>query len=166
MFSKLFGDDSNSHRSEHFHCFSLSILWCIWIFCPIKSIWQGQGTDLYGMNSLYHSTSQTGKLPVNRIWSRVLRRSYLSTALFPILNPSPYAVDESDSIWCLKKSPSFFSKSDRLPFLDDAELEEDEEEDVDDEATSLLDVEYISASSHIWANTWQIPSSTSGLRFG
>lgn len=81
--------------------------------------------------------NQKGKLPVIRIWSRVLLRPYLFTAWLPCLNPSPYAVDESDSIWCLKKPPSFFSKSERFPFFDDVEEDDDgdddEEEDADDE---------------------------------
>lgn len=93
----------------------------------------------------------------------------MSTASLPFLNPSPYAVDESDSIWCLKNSPSFFSKSDRFPFLDEAgpgDGEEEEDDDDDDEGISIVEIEYISASNHMCPKTWQIPSSTSGLRLG
>lgn len=75
----------------------------------------------------------------------------------------------SDSIWCLKYSPSFFSKSDLLPFFDDVEEEEEGEEDDDDEdeeEASLPELEYSSESNHMCAKTWQIPSSTSGLKFG
>lgn len=76
--------------------------------------------------------SQYGKLPVIWIWSRVLLSPYLSIAWLPNLNPSPYAEEVSDSIWCLKKSPSFFSKSDRLPFFVETEEEEGDDEDKDD----------------------------------
>lgn len=108
------------------------------------------------------------------MWSRVLFKPYLETASFPSRNPSPYADDVSDSIWCLKNSPSFFSKSDRLPFFEDVEEEEDDEgdeeedeaEDEDVEATPLPVMEYISESNHIWANTWHMPSSTSGFKLG
>lgn len=56
-----------------------------------------------------------------------------------------------------------------MPFFDDDEEEgddedDDEEEEEEDDAGSVPETEYISESSHIWAKTWQIPSSTSGLR--
>jgi hypothetical protein len=67
----------------------------------------------------------------------------LSTAWLPSLNPSPYAGELSDSIWCLKNLPSSFSKSDRLPFFDDVEEGDDEDEDEveDDDASSLPEPE-------------------------
>lgn len=57
----------------------------------------------------------------------------------------------------MKKSPSFFSKSDRLPFFEDVEEEEDDEgdddedeaEDEDVEAAPLPEMEYISESNHM-----------------
>lgn len=49
---------------------------------------------------------------------------------------------------------------------DDSGDDEDEDETADDEAELLPDPATISDSSHKWANTWQIPSSISGLRFG
>jgi len=104
---------------------------------------------------------QNGKLPVNLIWSRVRLSPYWRTAWLPARKPSPYADEVSDSIWCLKKSPSFLSNCDLVPFFDDVE-DDEEAEEVD--ATLLPEPEIISESSHIWANTWQIPSSTSWLR--
>lgn len=103
---------------------------------------------------------QQGKVPVIRIWSRVLLSPYFCTACWPALYPSPYTGEMSASIWCLKNSPSFFSNWDRVPFFDELELKEDEE--VDAEFPSEPDIS--SASSHMWATTWQIPSSTSWLR--
>lgn len=102
---------------------------------------------------------QRGKVPVNRIWSRVRRRPYWSTALLAALKPSPYAEEGSDSIWCLKKSPSFLSVTVWAPFFDGLVGEEDELE-----ATLQPEPEMISESNHIWPSTWQMPSSTSGLR--
>ena len=68
-------------------------------------------------------------------------------------------MDVSVSIWCLKKSPSFRSNWDRPPFFDDLDVEEPE----DDDAALLPDPAMISDSIHMWARTWQMPSSTSGL---
>lgn len=84
----------------------------------------------------------------------MLFKPYLSTALFPSLKPSPYAADVSDSIWCLKNSPSFFSKSERLPFFEDPEDDvdveaEDDDDDDEEEATLLPEPAMISESNHI-----------------
>lgn len=82
----------------------------------------------------------------------------------------------SDSIWCLKNSPSFFSNCERVPFFEEVDEEEDEDEDDDGEVVDEEDEEVdavllpepamISESNHMCAKTWQIPSSTSGLRLG
>lgn len=78
---------------------------------------------------------------------------YLSTALLPSLKPSPYAAEVSDSIWCLKNSPSFFSKSDLLPFFeeDDAVDEEEADDEDEDEAKAAFPPEpaIISVSNHM-----------------
>ncbi|GER30797.1 translocon at the outer envelope membrane ofchloroplasts 159, partial [Striga asiatica] len=51
---------------------------------------------------------------------------------------------------------------------DDDDVIEDEADEEDDEVDAVLLPEpaTISESNHIWANTWHMPSSTSGLRFG
>lgn len=120
---------------------------------------------------------QLGKEPDRLIWSRVPLKPYRSTARMPARNPSPYIAEGSVSIWCLKNSPSFFSKSVFSPFF----AEEDVEEGVavasaaaaasaataaasDVVAMLLLEPDTISDSSQRWARTWQMPSSTSGLR--
>lgn len=97
------------------------------------------------------------------MWSRVRLRPYLSTASLPARKPSPYADEESDSIWCLKNSPNFFSKWDLVPFFDDDDDVVDEEE-AELDAVLLPRPDITSESSHIWASTWQMPSSTSGGR--
>lgn len=67
----------------------------------------------------------------------------------------------------MKNSPSFFSKSDLGPFFEDVD-DEDVDADADVDAVCVMVVELepdvISDSSHMWARTWQMPSSTSGLR--
>lgn len=75
----------------------------------------------------------------------------------------------SDSIWFIKKSPSFFSNWERCPFFEEFEDDDDEEDgEADDEeeaeAALLPEPAMISESNHMWAKTWQIPSSTAGLR--
>lgn len=83
----------------------------------------------------------------------------------PSRKPSPYTSEGSVSIWCLKNSPSFFSKSVCTPFLDEgAEDDDDDDDDAAMDAMMLLDPDVISDSSHIWARTWQMPSSTFGSR--
>lgn len=114
---------------------------------------------IYKKRSCFFVSFQHGNVPVNLIWSRVRRRPYCRTARLPALKPSPYAGDVSDSIWCLKKSPSFISNWNLEPFFDVVDAEEDE---VD--ATLLPDPEMIWESSHMCARTWQMPSSTSWLR--
>lgn len=99
---------------------------------------------------------QGGKHPVICIWLRVLRRPYLCTACWPALNPSPYTWDMSDSIWCLKNSPSFFSYWDPVPLFNT--------EEADDELDATLLPDMSLELNHMWARTWQIPSSTSWLR--
>ena len=97
--------------------------------------------------------------------SRVARRPYLSTALLPALKLSPNPDEVSDSIWCLKNSPNFFSKCDIAAFLgmpDDEEEGTDDEDDDDVDATWLPAPDMISdLRSHMWARTWHMPSSTS-----
>ena len=119
---------------------------------PLFLIWEGQ-VVIQGLSP------QQGNVPVIRIWSRVLRSPYLCTACWPALYPSPYTGEISDSIWCLKNSPSFLSNWDLVPFFDAPELEEDEAD-----AAFPSEPDISSASSHMWAITWQIPSSTSWLR--
>lgn len=80
----------------------------------------------------------------------------------------------------MKNSPSLFSTIDLPPFLDDDLLDDDDEAvaiDVDDvpwdqvddddeeDGILFLDPGITSDSSHMWESTWQMPSSTSGLRF-
>lgn len=62
----------------------------------------------------------------------------------------------------MKKSPSFFSTWDFPPFFEEDEEEEEEAADVDVDGMSLDPGN--SDSSHMYESTWQIPSSTSGLR--
>ena len=70
-------------------------------------------------------------------------------------------MEESVSIWCLKNSPSLFSNSVFAPFFDE-DVEEDD--DAAKVVAMLAEPDVISDSSHRWARTWQMPSSTSGLR--
>lgn len=67
----------------------------------------------------------------------------------------------------MKNSPSLFSTLDFPPFLDADQGDEDDDDD--DEAVEVdgmfLDSIGTSDSSHKWASTWHIPSSTSGLRW-
>lgn len=109
---------------------------------------------------------QNGRLPVSLMWSRVLLRPYWRTAWLPARKPSPYAAEVSDSIWCLKKSPSFLSNCDLVPFFEvDVDVVVDVDEDAEEaDATLLLEPDMISESIHMWAKTWQMPSSTSWLR--
>lgn len=108
------------------------------------------------MVRLQDSGLQYGNRPVIRIWSSVLWRPYFCTARWPILNPSPYTGEVSDSIWCLKNSPSFLSNGDLTPCFDARKAE--------DEATLLPEPVWSCVSNHIYARTWQMPSSTSWLR--
>lgn len=98
-----------------------------------------------------YSYDYRGKLPVKRMWSRVMRKPNLFTAALAALNPSPYAGDTSCAIWCMKNSPSFFSTSDFPPFLEEDEEEEAAPDDVD--AIFLLNPGITSDSSHMYEST-------------
>lgn len=100
------------------------------------------------------------------MWSKVRRKPYLLTAALADLNPPPYAGEESLAICCMKNSPSLCSTLDFPPFFDDDDEEEEEAADVDvDEDGMFLNPGITSDSSHMYESTWQMPSSTSGLRF-
>lgn len=63
-------------------------------------------------------------------------------------------------------APSFFSNSVFAPFFEEVGPEDDEDDDASElDATLLLEPAMISDSNHRWDRTWQMPSSTSILRF-
>jgi hypothetical protein len=63
-------------------------------------------------------------------------------------------------------APSFFSNSVFAPFFEEVGAEDDEDDDASElDATLLLEPAMISDSNHRWDRTWQMPSSTSILRF-
>jgi hypothetical protein len=62
-------------------------------------------------------------------------------------------------------APSFFSNSVFAPFLEEVGAEDEDDDAAELDATLLLEPAMISDSSHRWDRTWQMPSSTSILRF-
>lgn len=72
----------------------------------------------------------------------------------------------------MKNTPSLFSTLDLPPFLDEGHEAIDvdpydrvDDDDADADVVFLESGTTTSDSSHMWDSTWQIPSSTSGLRF-